>query len=1184
MTATPQLTNDLRKLVLRLEDDLRERLAQDDANLTRWQSEHQAALEAQRTSSAWTAWRDDRITQSAVAWILTTVFVRFAEDNALVRPVWISGPGHRRQEALDAQIAFFRTHPELTDREWLLEPVEYLQKMVATQDLVGEHSALWQVQPSGRMATEILEFWRRVDDTGRPVHDLTDPELSTRFLGDLYQDLSDYAKKTFALLQTPEFVEEFILDQTLTPALTERPLEGFKLIDPTCGSGHFLLGAFARLTDEWARQAPGLDARARVQKALDAVHGVDLNPFAVAIARFRLTVAALKACNETSLELAPAFTFHLAAGDSLLHGQVQREFRFDGFDADAKLSGFSYATEDLEQLKRILAPGQYDVVVGNPPYITVKDKTLNEAYRRLYSTCKGTYALTIPFMERFFGLAKHGSASQPAGWTGQITSNSFMKREFGSKLIEDFLTRQDLRLVADTSGAYIPGHGTPTVIIVGRHQRPVGTAVRAVLGVRGEPGKPEDPAKGMVWRAIAENVGQPGHDDEWASITDLPRDALATHPWSLSGGAAAGLVAVMETAPFKLKDRLKTTAGGSIRAGSDDAFVRPKGLLERRLASGVKLRPLITGDIVRDWSCQADTDIIFPYAGPGLEPAGEGVEDQLWPLRTVLARRATFQGVMADAGLHWWEYMQFTRATYDSPLSLTFAQVASHNHFALERGGSIFKETAPALKLSTGHDLDSHISLLGILNSSAACFWIKQKNYPKGGDPVGADGARVSQQPWSDRYQISGTSLNEFPLPANHPEKSSILQELADRLTSQSPRCDHTWEHEKHDSIRMKQESAQALQLQLIAWQEELDWEVYRLYGLIGEDLTYGGNDLPEVSLGQRAFEIALARKVAADESDTAWFDRHSSTPTTEVPLHWPTAYRELVQRRLEQIASNPSIRLLERPEYKRRWSAEPWEKQLERALRGWLLSRLEDRNLWYDRQGRPTAQSIGQLVDTVSRDEDFLSVLSLWDGTRDVDVVKALTTLLIDESVPYLAAQRLKDSGLRKREAWEQTWELQRREDAGEDVGTIPGPPKYASADFRKASWWQARGKLDVPKERFILYPEAGRSTDQTLLLGWAGWNHVEQFLALAAVMDQLVEDGADDEKLVPLVAGLSEVLPWIKQWHAEMDPAYGVSMADFSSQQFEERAAQIGRSHDQIKAWRPPTVSRGRRTKAAQ
>ena len=36
-----------------------------------------------------------------------------------------------------------------------------------------------------------------------------------------------------------------------------------------------------------------------------------------------------------------------------------------------------------------------------------------------------------------------------------------MKREFGVPLIEKFLAKQDLQLVADTSGAYIPGHGTP---------------------------------------------------------------------------------------------------------------------------------------------------------------------------------------------------------------------------------------------------------------------------------------------------------------------------------------------------------------------------------------------------------------------------------------------------------------------------------------------------------------------------------------------------------------------------------------------------------------------------------------------------------------------------------------------------------------------------------------------------
>lgn len=553
MSAGLDLTAALRKVVLDLEDDLRARVSGQPDVREAWKSEHRAAVERERTALTLQQWRDDRVTQAAVAWVLATVFVRFCEDNRLLAPVWIAGPPERRQEALDAELDYFRRHPEHTDREWLRQGIDHLRAVKSTRDLVESHSPLWTVSPSGHAAKRLIHFWRAKNDDGDLVRDFSDPDLSTRFLGDLYQDLSEYAKKTFALLQTPVFVEEFILDQTLEPALDERPLEGLRLIDPACGSGHFLLGAFARLDDRWAKAAPGVDVQARVQKALDAIHGVDLNPFAVTITRFRLVIAALRACGLTSLEQAPAFTLHLAAGDSLLHGGHQLPLPYDDFDPDSQISGFAYATEDLAALKQILEPGGFDAVVGNPPYITVKDKTLNATYRGLYTTCKGTYALTVPFMERFFQLAKPATGDQPAGWTGQITSNSFMKREFGTKLIEDFLAKQDLRLVVDTSGAYIPGHGTPTVIVVGRAQRPVGSTVKAVLGVRGEPGQPADPAKGLVWSTIIEHIAADEYDDTFISISNIPRVTLAAHPWSLSGGGASGLVELLN----KQADRLE---------------------------------------------------------------------------------------------------------------------------------------------------------------------------------------------------------------------------------------------------------------------------------------------------------------------------------------------------------------------------------------------------------------------------------------------------------------------------------------------------------------------------------------------------------------------------------------------------------------------------------------------------
>lgn len=74
--------------------------------------------------------------------------------------------------------------------------------------------------------------------------------------------------------------------------------------------------------------------------------------------------------------------------------------------------------------------------------------------------------------------------------------------------------------------------------------------------------------------------------------------------------------------------------------------------------------------------------------------------------------------------------------------------------------------------------------------------------------------------------------------------------------------------------------------------------------------------------LGERAFEIILARKAAAGEVETAWFSHHRSKPITEIPSQWPGWYRDLVQRRIDLIKSDRDVALVERPEHKRQWAA----------------------------------------------------------------------------------------------------------------------------------------------------------------------------------------------------------------------------------------------------------------------
>ena len=183
----------------------------------------------------------------------------------------------------------------------------------------------------------------------------------------------------------------------------------------------------------------------------------------------------------------------------------------------------------------------------------------------------------------------------------------------------------------------------------------------------------------------------------------------------------------------------------------------------------------------------------------------------------------------------------------------------------------------------------------------------------------------------------------------------------------------------------------------------------------------------------------------------TAWFERHSSTPITDISTHWSAAYRTLVERRIQLIEASKEIGLIERPDYKRRWNDDPWHNQETRILGRWLLDCLESPRY---RKGLPTQPELtttAQMADMASGDHDFLQVAALYRGRPDFDVAALVNELVESESVPFLPVLRYKPAGLRKREVWERTWDLQRKEDAGEDLGEIPVPPKYATADFLK-------------------------------------------------------------------------------------------------------------------------------------
>jgi hypothetical protein len=193
-------------------------------------------------------------------------------------------------------------------------------------------------------------------------------------------------------------------------------------------------------------------------------------------------------------------------------------------------------------------------------------------------------------------------------------------------------------------------------------------------------------------------------------------------------------------------------------------------------------------------------------------------------------------------------------------------------------------------------------------------------------------------------------------------------------------------------------------------------------------------------------------------------------------------------------------------------------------------------------------------------------------------------------DSVPLLPICRFKESGLRKRGEWEKTWLHQRQEDKDNRIGTGIAPPYYEQKDYISETgtrFWALRGKLDVPKERWISFPHC-EGPDGTLVICWAGYDHLQQAQAISAyyIRVQTEFGGSDDPRLIPLLASLIELLPWLKQWHNEPNANFdGLRMGDYFESFVNEEARNLGKTLAEIKAWQPKKkVAKALKTKKRQ
>lgn len=470
-------------------------------------------------------------------------------------------------------------------------------------------------------------------------------------------------KKRDGIVYTPDFVTRFIIDQTLGRVIAEiradllathaksvdadgnivwngaeadywqaliTRLKALTLVDPACGSGHFLVAAFDFLAAETKAandRLRELDPLAAEDTALANAHiitkslwGVDLNAESVEITRLSLWL-------KTAQPRQPLTTLdhNIRVGNSIVTDPVFHARAFDWAAA----------------FPEITAAGGFDLVVGNPPYVRMEIlKPIKPHLEKHYAVASDRADLYAYFFE--LGLRQ----LKPGGRMGFISSSTFFKTGSGAPLRQFLADAADMESVIDFGDTQLFEGVTTYPAILTMRKRAAGAAAGGDLRFLNLKSVPDDLGKAF------ETAGQP-----------MPRSRLAAKGWQFESDALAALRARMAAGRQTLAQAYGAPLYG-IKTGLNEAFVltRPQrdALVAADARSADLLKPFLIGENLKRWHVESD-DLWLIYTLKNRVAIDDypAVRDHLAPFRDRLEARATKQ--------NWWELQQ-AQAAYEPQL------------------------------------------------------------------------------------------------------------------------------------------------------------------------------------------------------------------------------------------------------------------------------------------------------------------------------------------------------------------------------------------------------------------------------------------------------------------------------------------------------------------------------------
>lgn len=277
-------------------------------------------------------------------------------------------------------------------------------------------------------------------------------------------------KKSNGAVTTPSKIVNQVIESTIPTTtlnnLSTEELLNLKIADIACGSGAFLIGVFDHLVKEVERRiarGESIGTNYVVQAGDHSVitlegrrsiinrclYGVDINPEAVEVAKMSLSLKLIDSYTPSEFEVVGIL------GHQILQG-VGANIRCGNSLVGTNVTEiYPSLIEDPEQLQAtnafdwnlafpdVFADGGFDYIIGNPPYVEVKNYNVALPYMAAYikheytSSKNGKIDLAIPFIEKGVRLLNNG------GRLGYIVQKRFFKADNG-KGIRRLLTSEHL--------------------------------------------------------------------------------------------------------------------------------------------------------------------------------------------------------------------------------------------------------------------------------------------------------------------------------------------------------------------------------------------------------------------------------------------------------------------------------------------------------------------------------------------------------------------------------------------------------------------------------------------------------------------------------------------------------------------------------------------------------------------